>query len=204
MKAIQKRSLLTQEKILSVAEQLLRDNPYVELTIPSVAKNAEVSVGGLYGRFKSREELLAEVYNRYRLRRNERINLLLDAKDSKSSDLLQRLNCVSELFVSLHLADGGILRSFIIHHWLTASSRPSKEIKSEISSHLSRLTEYIIGGDVRLKDQSSRVSMVLGYMVSISKDSIVIKPETSAEINLIDKKSLVADITRMASSLLVF
>ena len=204
MKAIQKRSLLTQEKILSVAEQLLRDNPYVELTIPSVAKNAKVSVGGLYGRFKSREELLAEVYNRYRLRRNERINLLLEAKKSESSDLLQRLSCVSELFVSLHLADGGILRSFIIHHWLTASSRPSKEIKSEISSHLSRLTEYIIGGDVRLKDQSSRVSTVLGYMVSISKDSIVIKPETSAEINLIDKKSLVADITRMASSLLVF
>ena len=202
MKAIQKRSLQTQKNILEAAEQLLRDNPYTEITMPAVAKAAKVSIGGLYGRFISREALLEEVYSRYRQRRDHMIHQLLDSSDELNVDLFQRLMRVSELFVSLHMKDTGILRSFIIHHWLTDLSKPPQDIKQEISFHLDRLTEYVIGSEVRLKKQKQRVFNVISYMVSISKDQIVITPDSHEEFNSVNAQSLITDITKMTVALL--
>ncbi len=200
MKAIQKRSLQTQEKILSAAESLLRDNPYSELTIPLVAKTAKVSVGGLYARFESRDALLLAVHDRYRERRDQRIDNLVKASEVAVS-LEESVASVTRLFVELHLEEAGILRSFIIHNWLL-SHTPPNEIKAEISNHIQQITDYVIKSQPCLESKTKRVSECIRYAISLSKDKIVITPDSMDELAQIDGEKLIKDITRMVLALI--
>ena len=54
----QGRSIKTHARILSAVSGLLRDKQFNEISINEIAGHAGVSVGGLYSRFRSKEELL--------------------------------------------------------------------------------------------------------------------------------------------------
>lgn len=54
----QRRSVQTQERILSAVSGLLRTKQFNKISITEIAGQAGVSVGGLYSRFKSKEELI--------------------------------------------------------------------------------------------------------------------------------------------------
>jgi AcrR family transcriptional regulator len=58
----QQRSHELSLRILAAAERVLRRVGPQALTISAVAEEAEVSVGGIYGRFKNRDELLAAIH----------------------------------------------------------------------------------------------------------------------------------------------
>jgi AcrR family transcriptional regulator len=54
----QRRSLETHERILTAVSGLLRKKQFDEISITEIAGHAGVSVGGLYSRFSSKEELI--------------------------------------------------------------------------------------------------------------------------------------------------
>lgn len=58
----QRRSQERSLRILEGAERVLRRQGLAAFTIGAVALEAEVSVGGIYGRFKNREELLSAIH----------------------------------------------------------------------------------------------------------------------------------------------
>lgn len=201
MKAVQKRSQKTTEKILSAAEKMLNHNPYSNITIPALVKEANVSVGGFYGRFNSREELLDEIYQRYRLRRDEQIQSVI-AMTRIPEALQDRLHTVASLFVNLHSNDVGVLRSLLINNWLKIDATPDEQIDIEISKHLDNLSEFLAGDNPNLKNDMTTVRKSLSYLISLSKDHIVVKPSSKEVLNTLNLSELISDIRTMTYALL--
>lgn len=69
--ARQTRSRATVEKVLNAAEELFAERGEAGFTLPEVARRAGVSVGSIYRRFSSREDLLIAVFDRLRSHEEE-------------------------------------------------------------------------------------------------------------------------------------
>lgn len=63
---VQQRSRQTLEAVLVAATELFAHNGEREFTLPEVARRAGVSVGTVYRRFATKEDLLAAVFDRLR------------------------------------------------------------------------------------------------------------------------------------------
>lgn len=74
----QRRSHELTLRVLRAAERIIREVGYEGLTIAMVADEADVSIGGLYGRFRSRDEIMAAI-NRQLLQRIEQESILWTA-----------------------------------------------------------------------------------------------------------------------------
>jgi len=61
----QRRSQELTLRVLRAAEEIVRSVGYNGLTVAAVAERADVSVGGLYGRFKSRDEIIHAVHQHF-------------------------------------------------------------------------------------------------------------------------------------------
>lgn len=62
----QARSRATLDRVLGAAEELFAERGEIGFTIPEVARRAGVSVGTLYRRFATKEDLLMAVFDRVR------------------------------------------------------------------------------------------------------------------------------------------
>ena len=197
----QARSLRTQESILDAVERLLNADPYGELSMPGIAEAAGVSVGGLYGRFANREQLMDAVHARYRTRRD---TMLAEKLDPESHDpLAKRIGAFVDAFVDLHSQNAGVLRSFIIRHWLTGGA-PTGEVVAEVRDHKQRVVDYLL--TVCPVDQrdyySSRIRRAVEYVISISKDQIVVAPDTPADRTALDLDQLRGDLRLIANRMI--
>ncbi len=68
----QERSARYLEKVMEAAERVLRRDGMAALTIPAVAVEAQVSVGGIYRRFETKQDLLRALKERH-LSRSEAV-----------------------------------------------------------------------------------------------------------------------------------
>jgi AcrR family transcriptional regulator len=195
----QKRSAQTRERILAAAETLLNGDPFGELSMPRIAEEAGVSVGGLYGRFPSREALLDAVHARYRRRRDAKLAAAL-ADDA--GDVAARLERIARAFVDLHASDAGVLRSFIIATWLTRDGGPPADVTAEIGGHKAKMAAYVLAGAPVSQRRRIRpaVERAVRYLISVSKDQLVISPDTARELRAVDRDRLARDIAAMAQA----
>lgn len=67
----QARSRATLERVLNAAEALFAERGQIGFTLPEVARRAEVSVGTVYRRFATKEELLMAIFDRVRSQEDE-------------------------------------------------------------------------------------------------------------------------------------
>ena len=63
--ARQDRSRRTADRLLDAAEQVLGEQGLERATVPSIAKQAGISVGAVYRRFRDKDALLRAVYERF-------------------------------------------------------------------------------------------------------------------------------------------
>ena len=204
----QTRSQQTRERILLTAEHMLNQNPYGELSMPGLAAAAQISVGGLYGRFASREDLLDAVHDRYRVRRDALFEQRLKPLVDGNADLPDRVEALARAFVDLHSGNAGVLRSFLISKWLSPATGPSPQIKQEVRDHTAYFVEFLMAAPSLTppgsahKPDHSQFRRAVAYLISISKDQLVITPDDAVERAAINLDLMVADLTHIALSLL--
>lgn len=197
----QARSLRTQESILDAVERLLNADPYGELSMPGIAEAAGVSVGGLYGRFANREQLMDAVHARYQARRDE---MLLEKLDPQGeTGLAERIGAFVDAFVDLHSQNAGVLRSFIIRHWLTGGA-PTTEVLAEVRGHKQRVVDYLLTACPynERSESADRIRRAVEYVISISKDQIVVAPDTPADRTALDLEQLRGDLRLIANRMI--
>ncbi len=61
----QERSLQTHNALLDAAEKLLKERPWEEISTVAIMVEAGLSNGAIYGRFKSKDNLLVALYERH-------------------------------------------------------------------------------------------------------------------------------------------
>lgn len=102
----QRRSQELSLRILEASERVLRDGGLPAFTIQAVATEAGVSVGGIYGRFKNREELLTAIHTEVLLK----IQHHLEAVASRAfSDLQEAAAVFATEVVDVFRENGDLL-----------------------------------------------------------------------------------------------
>ncbi len=86
----QRRSYDLSIRILNAAERVLQRDGLEGFTIAAVASEAAVSVGGLYGRFENRDELVRAVHNEIMMRYARDMRDLLAGEFTGLEDVLDR------------------------------------------------------------------------------------------------------------------
>ena len=86
----QQRSYDLSIRILNAAERVLQRDGLDGFTIATVASEADVSVGGLYGRFQNRDELVRAVQNEIMLRLARYMSGVLAERFDSLGDMLDR------------------------------------------------------------------------------------------------------------------
>lgn len=199
-KTITPRGLATRNRILKAAETMLNSAPYSELSMTTLAKKAKISVGGVYSHFESREALLSEVYENYKIKRDLHLSKVINSDDKKS--LNERIKTTVISFVDLHYNNAGVIRSYILDKWINSSKEEiSNEIK-EVEKWRIKIYEFIeCSFDVNYYNQK-KIKDAVEYIISISKDTIIVKPNSWGEISTINTEELKDDIHFMVMQLL--
>ena len=167
--------------------------------MPGIAKAARVSVGGLYGRFSSRDALLSAVHDRYRKKRDEHLSSRLDSSNIAVC-LSIRIKAVVRAFIDLHSENAGVLRSFLITKWLNEAAPVSPEISHEIQVHRDCVVDFLVealpGSEQKTKRKA--IERATSYIISISKDQIVVTPDNPTERDALNTNLLANDLEKIA------
>jgi AcrR family transcriptional regulator len=121
----QNRSQQTYDALLDAAERLLREQPWEKISTVSIMVEAGVSNGAIYGRFKSKDELLVALYERH----NERLRSRFKNQQKQTPVNDETL----DQFLSQKIDQ--LIRNFKENRWLLQAmgmlSRRSPEVVSE-------------------------------------------------------------------------
>jgi AcrR family transcriptional regulator len=102
----QRRSQELSLRILNAAERVLRKDGADGVVMGAVAKEAGVSVGGIYGRFRNREELVSAIHSHMHKRILEEVRVKLSQPFASLGDLAQGF---AETLVESFERDGALL-----------------------------------------------------------------------------------------------
>ncbi len=110
----QSRSEQTLARILEAAERLIVERGVENVSVSDIVREARSSVGGFYGRFRDKEELLVALSERSQLRLQDKVQGLLDARRWAGASLSEIVRgCAAEL-VS-HVAQRRRLQAAFLH-----------------------------------------------------------------------------------------
>lgn len=125
----QKRSHDNSLRILQAAERVILKRGSEAFTIAAVAKEADVSVGGIYGRFKNREELLKAIH----------VHFVEQLRDSVEGSISGQFNELSDLLLAFTaaLADffeqrGKLLLTVSAHSNASSAARIEGDIRNAL------------------------------------------------------------------------
>lgn len=91
------RSEATIDRILATARQLFLDHPYADVSVDRIAKATEVTKGGIYHHFDSKEELyLAMLHADF-----ERLSALFEEAAAVASTCREKLGLLTRAFLTL-------------------------------------------------------------------------------------------------------
>ena len=110
----QERSREKLERILAACEELLDERLFEQLTMGAIAERAQVAVGTLYTRFRSKEELLPALFARHDLSVGARVGGLLE-KVQAEPDLRTRIEQIVGFAVDYHTRHRGLLRALTMY-----------------------------------------------------------------------------------------
>ncbi len=118
----QSRSEQTLARLLEAAERLILERGVENVAVSDIARAAGSSVGGFYGRFRDKEELLIALSERSQLRFRQKVRDLLDAERWRDASLAAIVRaCVGEL-VS-HVSQRRRLQAAFLH---SVAARPQR------------------------------------------------------------------------------
>jgi AcrR family transcriptional regulator len=173
----QKRSQELSLKILEGAERVLRREGLDAFTIAAVAAESGVSIGGIYGRFKNREEILGAIYKEVlsRMERHVEDHLnrpfasLEEIADVFAREIVTILEQLGDLLpVAGRNAQDGSTNLFErnIRQLLSEAVEPFRaEVKHPDPDHAVRLTVHLLLGSVgrEITSRRSDIDRVMGW-----------------------------------------
>ncbi len=131
----ERRKARTVAAILDAAGRLFQEKGLQRTTIEEIARLADVSVGSVYGHFKSKEALYLELTERA-LDVNERYMRLADREQYTP---LQRVLAAGDAYLRFHLEEPGAFRMIALRVLEPAPGEDLREVERRIADRVERL-----------------------------------------------------------------
>ena len=123
----QARSKKTMENILDTAQQMLIDRTFDKSNIQEIVKKANSSVGSFYSLFKTKNNLLECLLDRYQ---NWLIEIVQDFnKQDIPKDIVNRSTILIQEYIKISRKESGMLRARHIYNITRRKSIPASRLK---------------------------------------------------------------------------
>ena len=198
----QKRSRKTLEKILNATERLLENRIFEELTVKDIVREAGVSIGSFYARFKSKDLVLQDLYRRYR----EDLDSLKGhafIKETEKMNLPELMEQIVHLGLARMESRRGLIRTIALHmrqHPLASgkkerkSARQARDVGVELIAK--RRTE------IKHKNPRQAARMVVFTLAALSREFVLFHYTPHASQLNLQRKQFVKETSRMLTNYL--
>jgi len=123
----QARSKKTMENILDTAQQMLIDKTFDKASIQEIVKNANSSVGSFYSLFKTKNNLLECLLDRYQ---DWLIEIVKEYnKQTLPTDIVSRASLFIKEYIRINQQESGMLRARHIYNITKLKSIPETRLK---------------------------------------------------------------------------
>lgn len=144
----QERSRKTYDALLDAAEKLLKEKPWEQISTVAIMAEAGLSNGAIYGRFKSKDDLLVGLYERHDAHLKERHRNWLESTREQELDLEEYLDREID----------NLIRSLYENRWLLREMglisriRPGV-VSDSVRSERKEILDQIAEGILRYRDE---------------------------------------------------
>jgi len=198
---LQARSLATEVAILDAVETLLQEKSFHQITTAEIAGAAGLTTGAIYGRFKSKEDLLPHLHLRFLDWINKSVPKWFSKVDWASLDLSAACDEISEITIRLHKRKPWMIRTVTLY--LRGQQR--SDLEGQVGH--SDLVQTIFNSlrQCRGGESLSEASMVFAIhsALTIAREVIVYADAPMARAVGRDEKSLAERISRLIKASLL-
>lgn len=163
----QARSQASLERILDAVERLLEMRPFTDITVGDIAHEAGVSAGLLYSRFRSKEDILPFLMQRFLKEQKASFEAAFDRPDG-ASDLPERVARVVGQVRGMSSQSLGLLRAAAARRILRPDALPDdeRELMGDIRQVTMRYLER--GAEEVRRGETQRALEFVNWMVFLT------------------------------------
>lgn len=201
--ARQERSQKTLDALLVAVEELLEHKTYSEISLTELVQKAGVTTGAFYSRFKSKNDLLPILYDRYQARLTGQVKKQLAASRWEGLGFGARAKRVTDFICDLFEAQPDLYRAMVIYSRTKPTSRaPSNRDPSGdplpqyllIQTLCERLTETLEHED---KPEPADMEFAVYTAITLARESILFPGLPMASALGLNSQELRAKLTRL-------
>ena len=171
---LQERSAKTLERIVEATEDLLRTKSFELVTVRDIVRRAKCPIASFYARFKSKDDLLPHLYERYSARVGPALNARLAAFDVRKLSLRQAVEASVDIMVDSYESDKWLVREVALfaRRHPGAIGEDTRQARTSMHSKAAALFQ-IYAKSIKHKDPVRAAEVGIFLVASIARESIL-------------------------------
>ena len=200
---LQERSARTLERIVQATEELLRTKSLEQVTIREIVQRAKCPIASFYARFKSKDDLLPHLYERYDARIGPEVQSKISGVDFTSLDLPTAVELCVELILDSYSRDKWLMREVA----LFARRNPGaigKDMRRNRSGMHTRAAQVFasFGKQIRHKDPVRAAEVGIFLVASVARETVLFGEAPHATATALSREALRATLVHTFLSFL--
>jgi len=171
---LQERSARTLERIVEATEDLLRTKSFEQVTVRDIVRKAKCPIASFYARFKSKDDLLPHLYERYSARVGPTLIAKLAGIDTSKLDLRKAVEVGVDLMVDSYESDKWLMREIALFARRNPGAIGGETRRERAGMHSRAAAMFaVFGKEIRHKDPVRAAEVGIFLIASIARESIL-------------------------------
>lgn len=193
MQAKQRRSQLTQEKIIASLYAKLQEKYFEQITIAELAEASDISVGAFYRRFKDKQALLPFLYEEFGQQLRDWIELLVA---TQHDDMDTATHYFTRALFSFINMQSGVFRTLHIHARLQQQGLSANVLKARVPEY-QRIGAWLSEQDKLNVCTDRQIDMVVYVAINTTIDKVLYPELTPAIATSLEGQSFSQELAVM-------
>jgi len=194
---VQARSRETLERIVEAAAALLQVRPFEQVSIREITQRAGCPTGSFYARFKSKDDLLPYLYERYDQTIGERVSRSLAEVPWRELDLREACTRGIELMVDMYVERRWLLREMALFARRYPNAIPPEMVARRSGIH-GRPVELLLArrDEIAHPNPERAVEVALYVAAAAARDAILFADAPHAAVTRLSPDALKATLSQ--------
>ena len=200
----QSRSQETLDRIVTATAALLQERPFEDVTIRDIVRRARCPIGSFYARFKSKDDLLPYLYERYDSGLDGRVSAKVDAIPSHPLSLRELCLGGVDLIVNEYVERRWLMREMALYARRHPNALPPEIIARRAEVHARPVALFLrLRDEIAHPNPARAVEVGLFTISGAARDAILFGEAPHATITRISVDALKAVLAHSLHHFLV-
>lgn len=200
---LQERSARTLERIVEATEDLLRTKSLEQVTVREIVRRARCPISSFYARFKSKDDLLPHLYERYDARLGPEVQAKIARVDLEPLDLRTAVELCVDLIIGSYSRDKWLMREVALFARRNPGAIGKGARKNRTGLH-ARAAEVFapFAGDIRHKHPVRAAEVGIFLVAAVARETILFGEAPHATATALSRNALRATLVHTFLSFL--